>query len=90
MMTAADMQDDENDGRRDVGGKYFSHWVGIFDSVSLSGPVTAALMYPYMSLAEERPTKNRPAHHIGCGISATKTASQPCYRAWYCSDGSRQ
>ena len=87
MMTAEDMRDDENDGRRDVGEKYFSHWVGIFDSVSLSGPVTAALMYPYMSLAEERPTKNRPTHNIGWRIKTMKMAYQLDYWTQDCSGG---
>ena len=62
----------------------------IVDGVPLGGTATAASIAPSPSPAEERPTKNRPAQHIECGIKTTETASRLDYRARDYSGGSRQ
>ena len=53
------------------------------DSIPLGEKATAALVAP--SLAEERPTKKRPAHNIGFWITATRTVSQLAYQTRDCS-----
>ena len=41
------------------------------NGVPLGGMATTASMNPSLSPTEERPTKNHPAQHIGCGIKTT-------------------
>ena len=57
------------------------------NGVPIGGTATAALMALSPSPAEERPTKKRPAQHIGCGSTPTETMSQLAYQARDCSGG---
>ena len=59
------------------------------DSVPLGRMSTAVPMALTTYLAEERPTKKRPAQHIGCGIIIESTVSQPDYWTQDCSGRSR-
>ena len=90
MMTTADMRDDEDGGRREAGDNIRHIGREIVNGVPLGGTETAAPIAPSPSPAEERPTKNRPAHNIGCGIKRTEKACRLNYRTQDCSSGSRQ